>query len=280
MDRSDPRTHAGRQIQSVFAEAGAAADDAFKRLAEAEKLFTLCARQEMPAHDKGLICQRLWQVQRALGQHPLFYSQAGQDKYIYEHCFRARKDGVFVELGGLDGVLGSNTYYFEKSLGWTGLIVEPSPRMVAAIRKVRGCEVVHAAIADFDGRADFLEITAGYTQMSGLVDAYPEDMLRTVRAHPNHREQVITVSAIRLDSLLDRHAIKQVDYCSIDVEGAEFAIINAVDLGQLDIRVLSLENSSRGQQRPLKAQLEEANYELLTVLGYDEIYRRTLAGQG
>lgn len=121
MDRSDPRTHAGRQIQSVFAEAG-----------------------------------------------------------------------VFVEVGGLDGVLGSNTYYFEKSLGWTGLIVEPSPRMVAAIRKVRGCEVVHAAIADFDGHADFLEITAGYTQMSGLVDSYPEDMLRTARAHPDHHEQVIT----------------------------------------------------------------------------------------
>lgn len=84
---------------------------------------------------------------------------------------------------------------------------------------------------------------------------------------------------MRLDSLLSQHTIKQVDYCSIDVEGAEFAIINAVDLAQLDIRVLSLENSSRGQQRPLKAQLEGANYELLTVRGYDEIYRRTSAGR-
>ena len=39
---------------------------------------------------------------------------------------RSRK-GFFIEAGAYDGADISNTFYFEKVLGWTGILVEPNP---------------------------------------------------------------------------------------------------------------------------------------------------------
>jgi len=41
--------------------------------------------------------------------------------------FDRSKRGFFIEAGAYDGVDYSNTLYFEKTLGWTGILVEPNP---------------------------------------------------------------------------------------------------------------------------------------------------------
>ena len=33
-----------------------------------------------------------------------FYSQFGQDKWLYENFFKNKKNGVFVEIGADDGI--------------------------------------------------------------------------------------------------------------------------------------------------------------------------------
>lgn len=53
-----------------------------------------------------------------------FYSQAGQDQYVYQRFFKVfdnaplGKSGVFVEVGQKNGLKHSNTAFFEVSLGW------------------------------------------------------------------------------------------------------------------------------------------------------------------
>ena len=39
-----------------------------------------------------------------------------------------QKGGFFIECGGYDGETFSNTLYMERSLNWTGLLVEASPK--------------------------------------------------------------------------------------------------------------------------------------------------------
>ena len=41
--------------------------------------------------------------------------------------FGKQRNGFFIEAGAFDGEHLSNTLYFEKKLGWTGLLVEPNP---------------------------------------------------------------------------------------------------------------------------------------------------------
>ncbi len=54
-------------------------------------------------------------------------SQVGQDKILDEQIFKYKKNGVFVEVGALDGFGASNTYFFEKERNWSGLLIEPNP---------------------------------------------------------------------------------------------------------------------------------------------------------
>jgi hypothetical protein len=58
-----------------------------------------------------------------------FYSQSSEDKFIYENFFSGHmsRQGVYLEMGALDGSLYSNTKFFEIELGWTGILIEPNP---------------------------------------------------------------------------------------------------------------------------------------------------------
>ena len=53
-----------------------------------------------------------------------FYSQWGQDKYIYNNFFKNKKDGFFLEIGADDGVRFSNCKFFEDNLNWKGIAIE------------------------------------------------------------------------------------------------------------------------------------------------------------
>jgi hypothetical protein len=36
------------------------------------------------------------------------------------------RNGFYIEMGAHDGIVNSNTYYYEKNLNWKGILVEPS----------------------------------------------------------------------------------------------------------------------------------------------------------
>jgi len=143
---------------------------------------------------------RLWQVEKQFGLHSWYFSQAGQDRYLNERVFRNKRDGTFVEIGGYDGWTGSNCVFFEKVLGWTGLVVEASPQLVRRIGETRSARVVHTAIADRDGAAEFLDVTSGLTQMGGLLDHYHAEKLQRIRRDERHSEIAVTVPSTRLDT--------------------------------------------------------------------------------
>ena len=63
-----------------------------------------------------------------------YYAQFGEDK-ILNQIFN-KNEGVCVEVGGFDGITGSNTLFFER-LGWRCLIVEPMPEFCKKIRDIR-----------------------------------------------------------------------------------------------------------------------------------------------
>eukprot|EP01031_Cornospumella_fuschlensis_P032780 gene32780-39633_t len=56
-------------------------------------------------------------------------SQNKEDLWLYEKIFsrlpvEEQIGGTFLEIGALDGVTYSNTWFFEKKLGWKGILVE------------------------------------------------------------------------------------------------------------------------------------------------------------
>jgi len=203
-----------------------------------------------------------------------YYSQCGQDKWIVETLLPGRTGGVFVDVGAHDGVTFSNTYFLEKNLGWQGLLVEPIPDVFRKLIENRRSTAVHGCVGPQSGRAKF-RIVTGYAEMlSGLVDRYDPRHLERIRketAEHGGSCREIEVDCFRLDELLAKHGIAEIDYLSIDVENAEFSILETIDFGRFRIRVIGVENAYDDYRIPLL--LKKKGYRFHSKIG-DEFFVR------
>ncbi len=210
-------------------------------------------------------------ISNMMATSQMFYSQAGQDRVI-DSLLDGKRDGVFVDVGGYDGVTGSNTLFFESFRNWSGVIVEPSPTQVKQAESVRNAPCVMAAVAGKTGKADFMEVTSGYTQMSGFLDSYDEGLLKRVRAHQQHKEVIHKLSKKTLQSILNKHKLKKIDLISLDVEGGEMDILENFPFEKYDIEIWSIENNAQSSDLPQL--MRSKGYDLVEFAGVDDIYRK------
>jgi hypothetical protein len=68
-----------------------------------------------------------------------FFSRVGQDRFLFEHFFRGKRNGVFVDVGADDGEQSSNSLFFERFMDWRGLCVEQRPAAFAKLAAQRKC---------------------------------------------------------------------------------------------------------------------------------------------
>jgi FkbM family methyltransferase len=177
-------------------------------------------------------------------------------------------DGVFVEAGANDGVVQSNTYYFEKLRGWTGLLIEPVPALAAECRKNRRGPVVEAALVAIDRPGGTVELHyAGLmsTLAGALGDA--EATASHIRAgltvQKLSRTYRLCVPARTLSTVLDEAKITQpIDLLSLDVEGAELAVLDGIDFSRHTPRFICVEVRAPAAI----AAILEPRYRLLEVL--------------
>ncbi|XP_066967103.1 uncharacterized protein [Macrobrachium rosenbergii] len=75
------------------------------------------------------------------------FSQLSQSK-IANEMLKGMRDGFFVEAGAVDGESLSNSIFFERELGWSGLLVEATPGDFEALQtRNRKAYSIHAALA-------------------------------------------------------------------------------------------------------------------------------------
>ena len=176
-----------------------------------------------------------------------FYSQYGQDKWLYDKFFINKGSGVFLEIGADDGIDKSNTLFFEESLGWTGICIEPSPSRFKNLQKNRRCICENIAVSNRIGVMQFLDIQGWGKGLSGLVESYHKKHMSRIDVEIKHPEnigsQVITVQTDLLNNVLSRNNVSEVDFCTIDTEGSEFEILTSLDFEKYKIRIILVENN-------------------------------------
>lgn len=230
------------------------------------------ALKENKGRGRGELARQIHEVRQMLApvKYP-FPSQAGQDM-IVDRVLNKKRGGVFVDVGGYDGLTGSNTMFFEKWRDWTGILVEPvqsTREMAAAIRKV---PCLPFAVAATDGEAEFIEVTKGYTQMSGLLDSYDPNLLARVRGDPRHEEATVRVETRTLSRILTDNNVPHPDFLSLDIEGGEIAVLEQFPFDQHDVKVWSIENND-GSDR-LGEIMSRAGYAFVDFAGPDELWRK------
>lgn len=197
-----------------------------------------------------------------------YYAQFGEDKILNE-IFQ-KKMGVCVEVGGFDGVTGSNTYFFEK-LGWRCLVVEPMPEFCEKIRSVRACEVAEIAASDKAGEVEFY-VASGVETLSTI---QKDDVhFARIKSLSNEEIRKITVSTARLDDILIERGMIDIDFLTIDVEGHEISVLAGMSFNKILPRIVIIEDNSFGGENQVKKFMESVSYVRFRRTGCNDWYAR------
>jgi len=181
------------------------------------------------------------------------YSQIGQSEYIDE-LLQRRRNGIFLECGAYDGETFSNSLFFELHRNWTGILIEANPiHLKSVIEKNRKVFVVPGCLSVTSGPAmvTFTMDPGPFGQISGNFKNTVNNSLNRYRKHDNintlkRRSKVkalpqIYVHCFPLMSIVDALDIHHIDYISLDVEGAEAAILNTIDWSKLTVDAFTIE---------------------------------------
>lgn len=247
-------------------------DQAKRLLSEAFADLNAELRREV-GRRRGALAEECWRLRLMSGELRTYFSQSGQDWYVDQVLFKERRAGIFVDVGGYDGVTGSNTLFFEVFRGWTGLLIEPVPALLAKATAVRRCACEGCVVSGDGAAVEFLTVEAGFLQMSGRTGTYPMGILDRIRAHPDHREAIGQAESRMLGEILRDRGIHRVDFLSLDIEGAEFDVLRTFPFDAVEVSVWSIENRTGNAE--IHALMTEQGYRLVEFLGVDEIYCRS-----
>lgn len=162
-----------------------------------------------------------------------FYSQQGEDAFIYKNFInKFNSSGIFVELGGMNGVVYSNTKFFEDYLGFSGTLIEPTDQYNQLIINRPKCKNYKLAVNYSEGPVKIL----GDYATAGLVETMSEH-------HKNywHKEsREYYVDGCPFSQIIKQSQYKYIDLLSIDVEGAELVVLKTFDF-KIPVYVIVIE---------------------------------------
>ena len=194
----------------------------------------------------------------------------GQDVFIYENYFPGCNDGFFVDIGAAEGISRSNSYFFEKELGWKGLCVEAQEHSYNQLVKNRDCTCVLACMSDIEEEVEFMTFKNGGDAVGGIIKYYaPEHVEKQIKKW-EHNSSKVVVNTRTAHDILGEHKVEKVDYLSIDTEGSDFLILKSIDLKQLNVKCISIENNYGNSD--IKKYLEDQGYRFSRRFRNDDVY--------
>jgi FkbM family methyltransferase len=203
----------------------------------------------------------------------MYHSQFRQDEILERNIFKELRNGVFVDVGAHDGVWYSNTAFFEKERGWTGICIEPLPELYLKLKEARPNSItLNVAIDNEEGEIEFT--TSKIDALSGISKYYdPRHKTRLLKEAKCKEEELtkFKVSTRRLDNVLQENGITRIHYLSIDVEGAELAVIQSIDFDKVFIDIIDFENNYNDKSEPILDLLISKGYDILQRIGCDII---------
>ncbi|MFA5000619.1 MAG: FkbM family methyltransferase [Candidatus Paceibacterota bacterium] len=205
----------------------------------------------------------------------------GHDKLLK---YINKKGGFFVVGGGNDGYFQDPTYYLERFLGWTGIIIEPTrASRYCQINRPRSIIVKKALVS-----CDFLKPVLTLIDCNAMTIVKDDsfDYLDWVRAGEKAQKitaREITVPTSTLDSLLDEyflsHKMRTIDLLTLDIEGYELEALRGLSFRKYKPNFLLIEIHSEKRQKKIGSFLDY-NYQLITIInGVDYLYQAKEATQ-
>ncbi|MBP01436.1 MAG: hypothetical protein CMM25_01305 [Rhodospirillaceae bacterium] len=175
-----------------------------------------------------------------------FYSQFGEDKYVFDTFFSDRTTpGIYFEAGAMDGISLSNTKAFEE-MGWTGVLVEPMPENYKKLLKNRPRDKCFSVILDKQRGSKTLAIHDKLPNVSSVVENntghnnywHKDD-------DGNNTSRELSIPTDTMGNVLKTAGVTHIDFISLDIEGYEAQALSGMDWS-IPVGVWCIETSPSG----------------------------------
>ncbi|MCG2590783.1 FkbM family methyltransferase [Rhodohalobacter sulfatireducens] len=192
------------------------------------------------------------------------FSQQGEDlslDRIWTRVFKRdlKYPGKYVDIGSYHPVDHSVTYLMYLR-GWSGLVVDASPKSCELHKKQRPRDkVINAVVGSSDlDSVDFYFHKSG--KLSLINTKYPDDI---------NNYSKISLPQKNINTILDASGINEIDFLNIDIEGAEMEVLDSLNFQKYKPKIIAVEIHGNDIQKGLKSdvsnKLLEMNYKLVAV---------------
>ena len=166
----------------------------------------------------------------------IFYSQQGEDIYVYRNFInKIAPDGIFVELGAMNGVTYSNTKFFEDALQFSGTLIEPTDQYHNLVVNRPNCKCHNVAV---NRKTELVKFLGNYAT-AGLVDTMSTKFRNYWHSGATEANEYF-VNGEPMCDILKKSGVEYIDFISIDVEGGEQVVLETMDFS-LPIYVVCIE---------------------------------------
>jgi FkbM family methyltransferase len=180
-----------------------------------------------------------------------FKSQDGEDEMLLK-WFNGLCNGTYVEMGALDGVTFSNSYVFNRLLGWKGLLVELSPDNYKQLimNRTEELSVINAGVCEEEATMHFME--GKYTSVGGIWE-FSTQAFRNEWWWGKTINDTIEVTCKPLHDIFRENVtdINFFDFFSLDIEGAELNALKSVDFSVVGFGIIFVEISQDFERKNL-----------------------------
>jgi FkbM family methyltransferase len=172
-----------------------------------------------------------------------FYSQEGQDAYVFTEFFRCLESGafpkIFLDVGCNHPVVHSNSYFFERNQGYEVIAIDALHEVgkLWAERRPKA-QFFECAVGAQNGETSFDVVEGGgiesmFSSVSGASD-------KSAAAPVTKR----TVKVRRLADIVSEIGLKRAGIVSMDIEGYEYQALQGLDLQSFSAAVFIIENNA------------------------------------
>jgi FkbM family methyltransferase len=209
----------------------------------------------------------------------MYYSQCQEDIFLNENIFKNKTNGVYIELGALDGILYSNTKFFEDTLNWTGILIEPHPDKFILLKQNRPNNFLFNDLVSCHAEPlDFRYFVHDHAAVSGVentlsqhhFDAYFES---NNEYNKSLEQNKISIKPRTLTEIIKETKLTHIDLLSLDVEGHEFEVLQSWDFSiPIDIILIETLGVQPEKDDLCREILLKNNYQFVSKYKHNEIF--------
>jgi FkbM family methyltransferase len=218
-------------------------------------------------------------VREYMNANPQYYSQCEEDLFLNTHFFKNKRGGLYIELGALDGVLYSNTKFFEDTLGWTGILIEPHPEKFKGLKVNRPNNFLFADLVSCNVEPlKFRYFVDQHAAVSGVedtltqhhFDAYFENDNAIIKSFQQATKMMTPKS---LTEIVKSTGLPHIDLLSLDVEGHEYEVLKSWDFSiPIDVILIEMLGNEREKEELCRQILIQNGYIFKTIHKHNEIF--------